>query len=200
MIEEQGRAEVPNEQGGKRSILMFAYFFPPCMCAPTASMRAEGLAVGLTHEGWDPIVVTRSNGCACLELGRSVPTDAPWPSAVEVRTVEVHPSLLARSSAAVDRWCESGPWQRLRYQFRKPIEKARSLAEKKDDWLRRALAEGMTLLRERDVQALWTTSLPYGSIGIGRRLQRRYWIPWVADLRDSIARERGTGSASSARS
>ena len=48
---------------------MFAYYFPPCACWPTASMRAEGLAKGLTNEGWDPIVVTRSNGCACLPSG-----------------------------------------------------------------------------------------------------------------------------------
>ena len=109
---------------------------------------------------------------------------------VEVRTVEVHPSLLVRSSEAVDRWCESGPWRRIRFQFRKPIEKARGLTEKQDDWTRRALAEGEALLRERDVQAVWTTSGPYRTIGVGRTLQRRHRKPWVADLRDSIARER----------
>ena len=102
----------------------------------------------------------------------------------------MHPSLLVRSSAAVDRWCESGPWRRVRFQFRKPIEKARTLTEKQDDWTRRALAEGRALLRDRDVNVVWTTSGPYRTIGVGRRLQRRHRKPWVADLRDSIARER----------
>ena len=101
------------------------------------------------------------------------------------------PSLSSRSVVRSRRSVvRVGPWRRVRFQFRKPIRRARALTEKQDDWTRRALAEGTALLRERDVQAVWTTSGPYRTIGVGRTLQRRYRKPWVADLRDSIARER----------
>jgi glycosyltransferase involved in cell wall biosynthesis len=175
----------------RRSILMFAYYFPPCVCWPTASMRAEGLATGLVQEGWDPIVVTRGCGCPCLDTGSAARgTDASLQRGVEVRRVDVHPSLVERVWIAARRWRRQGRLGRVGYRLVKPIRKARGLTEHRNDWQSRALAEGKALLRDRDVQALWTTSGPYLSIGIGRRLQRRHGLTWVADLRDSITRER----------
>ena len=179
------------EHPERRSVLMFAYYFPPCVCWPTASMRAEGLATGLTQEGWDPIVVTRGSGCPCLESGPTAPgTEASPQRGIEVRRVDVHPSLVERVWIAASRWRTQGRVGRVSYRLVKPIRKARGLTEHRNDWRSRALAEGKALLRDRDVQALWTTSGPYLSIGIGRRLQRRHGLTWVADLRDSITRER----------
>ena len=191
MIEEQDRAEAPDERDGRRSVLMFAYYFPPCVCWPTASMRAEGLATNLPQEGWDPIVVTRGNGCPCLESGSSaVIADMSFQPDVDVRRVSVHPSLIERIWIATGRWRKAGRVGRVAYRLLKPVRKARGLTEHRNDWQRRALAEGRALVRERDVHALWTTSGPYLTIGVGRSLQRRHRIPWVADLRDSITRER----------
>ena len=61
---------------GKRSVIMFAYYFPPCVCWPTASARAEGLAAGLTEHGWAPIVVLGRMGVgawAGTDLDRRFP-------------------------------------------------------------------------------------------------------------------------------
>ena len=102
----------------------------------------------------------------------------------------MHPSLVERVWIAARRWRTQGRLGRVSYRLVKPIRKARGLTEHRNDWQSRALAEGKALLRDRDVQALWTTSGPYLSIGIGRRLQRRHGLTWVADLRDSITRER----------
>lgn len=191
MIEEQDRAGAQRDLGGRRTILMFAYYFPPCVCWPTASMRAEGLAIGLTHEGWDPIVVTRDTGCRCLETGSSAAaTDLSLRPGVEVRRVDVRPSLVVRASVASERWLKTGFVGRAGYRLMKPVRKARRLTENRNDWPSRALAEGRALLDERVVHVLWTTSGPYLTIGVGRRLQRRHRIPWVADLRDSITRDR----------
>lgn len=190
MIEEQGRVEAPNERSGRRSVLMFAYYFPPCVCWPTASMRAEGLATGLTQEGWDPVVVTRGGGCSCLRTGSSEATDMSPPTGVEVRRVDVRPSLVERTWVAAGRWRKAGRAGRVAYRLVKPVRKARGLTEHRNDWQRRALAQGTALVRERDVHAVWTTSGPYLTIGVGRRLQRRHRVPWVAEMRDSITRER----------
>jgi glycosyltransferase involved in cell wall biosynthesis len=173
----------------RRSILMFAYYYPPCHCWPTASMRAQGLALGLTNHGWDPTVVTRSNGCSCFD-GDDVPEEPATASVIAVRRVEVRPSLLFRVSAATERWYGPELWRRVVHRLSKPVRDARWLTEKRNDWPRRALGVGRTLVRERDVRAVWTTSGPYRSIGVGRSLQQLYAIPWIADLRDSIARER----------
>lgn len=168
------------------SVLMFAYFYPPCECWPTASARAEGLARGLTEHGWSPIVVTRSNGCPCLDDSPSVRTmggEENGATNVEVRRVRVRRSLLAR----------------LQRSGVRPASKIATtlilLTEGKDDWPRRALGEARQAFSERTVDAVWTTSGPYRSLGVGRRLQREYGTPWVADLRDSIARGRSLNSA-----
>lgn len=189
MIEDQGRARTSNEHEERRSVLMFAYYFPPCVCWPTASMRAEGLAKGLIPEGWNPIVVTRGSGCRCFETRSSVAV-TDMQSGIEVRRVDVRPSLVVRASVASERWREAGFLARVGYWLLKPVRKARRLTEDRDDWPSQGLGQGRALLCERDVHAVWTTSVPYLSIGIGRRLQRRHRTPWVADLRDSITRER----------
>lgn len=185
------RPRTATPRDARRTVLMFAYYFPPCRCWPTASMRAEGLALGLSERRWEPVVVTRGNGCACLD---AAPGDAdadtrPRP-AIEVRTVQVRPSLLFRASAATERWYGPVLWRRVIHRLTKPMRDARWLTERRNDWPRRAIAEGRHLARGRDVRAVWTTSGPYRSIAIGRGLQRRAATPWVADLRDSIARER----------
>ena len=55
-------------EGRGRTLLMFAYYFPPCTCWPTASERSLGFATGLSELGWRPVIVTREvvdAGCAC---------------------------------------------------------------------------------------------------------------------------------------
>lgn len=191
MIEERDRAEAPSERGERRSIVMFAYYFPPCRCWPTASARAESLALGLTDHGWDPIVVTRGNGCACLDSSPSEGVEeTPTRPEIGVRRVEVGPSPLFRISAATERWYGPTFGRRVAYRLFRRVRNARWLTEKRNDWPRRALEEGRAVVQERRAGVVWTTSVPYRSIGIGRNLQRRFRTPWVADLRDSIGRER----------
>ena len=41
-------------EGRGRTLLMFAYYFPPCNCWPTASERSLGFAKGLLDSAGDP--------------------------------------------------------------------------------------------------------------------------------------------------
>ncbi len=175
----------------RRSVLMFAYYFPPCVCWPTASMRAEGLAKGLAGCGWDPVVVTRGNACACMEREPDGDGQGSVSSeALEIRRVMVHPSMLWRIRSVADRLAASTLMRPVGVVLRSLASRARRLTERRNDWTRRAVDEATLVMRERHIDAVWTTSVPYRSIAIGRNLQRRYGAPWVADLRDSIARDR----------
>ncbi len=176
---------------------MFAYYFPPCTCWPTASTRAEGLANGLAANGWSPIVVTRANGCPCLD-GRAVDDGdresvRPLTRASEIRRIHVRTTSIARLRDRIDRWAAPPFWRSLRSAARKSLTMLLVLADGHNDWVGAASAEGDRLLRERHVDAVWTTAPPYRAVHIGRRLQRRHRTPWVADLRDSIARSYADG-------
>jgi glycosyltransferase involved in cell wall biosynthesis len=174
------------------NVAMFAYHFPPCVCWPTASTRAEGLANGLVASGWSPIVVTRANGCACLDgprVDETVPARVqPVAPALEVRRVRLRRSSIARLRDWADRRSTSATWRPLALVMRKPLTTLLVLTDAKNDWVRAASAAGRRLLQERHVDAVWTTAPPYRTVHVGRRLQRRHGMPWVADLRDSIAR------------
>jgi glycosyltransferase involved in cell wall biosynthesis len=172
-----------------RSVIMFAYHFPPCVCAPTASLRAEGLARGLSERGWAPVVVTRENGCRCLDERGGSGSPSARPSFIEVRRIRVHSSLLMRLSAFSGRHRESPLSRQGAEVLYKVSRVAMRLTEKRNDWTQRALDEGRRIFSERLIDAIWTTCGPYRTIRVGRRLQRRYGKPWLVDLRDSIGVE-----------
>jgi len=169
-------------------VLMVAYYFPPCRCWPTASARAAGLAAGLRYRGWVSVVLTRANGCPCLEQDRSDGMPAIVPAADVIR-VGVRPSRLVRLRSALTesspRWI--GP---VRLTWRKMVTAALLLSERSDDWVSVAVSEGQRVIAERDLNVIWTTSGPYRSIVIGRRLRGVTGLPWIADLRDSVSKRR----------
>jgi glycosyltransferase involved in cell wall biosynthesis len=181
-------------QAARKRMIMFAYRFPPCTCWPTSSGRAEGLARGLVECGWDPIVITRANGCQCLDRQDPDLSEPPRHLAeapgVEVRRILISPSRLENSANVVDRWCSYRPLRPAGLLVRKFITLLILATDKKDDWERRSLTEGQRVLEEGSVDVIWTTSGPERSIGIGLRLQRAYQVRWVADLRDSVAKRR----------
>jgi glycosyltransferase involved in cell wall biosynthesis len=108
---------------------------------------------------------------------------------IEVRRIPVRPSRLVRVQRAAARATASGKGGVIRAAGSKLAAILVLVTEGRDDWRRRALDEGRSVFRERAVDSVWTTSGPYRSIGIGRRLQREFGTPWVADLRDAVARE-----------
>lgn len=177
----------------RRAVLMFPYYYPPCMCWPTASMRAEGLARGLTGLGWQAIIVTRANGCACLEGAEGDGRlEVSEPGEMEIRRIAVRPSFIWRVKGAAERLARSR-FPMFGVVLRKLADRARRLTERRNDWTKCALADGEVLMRTLHVSAIWTTSVPYRTIEIGRELQHRHGTTWVADLRDSIARDRSWG-------
>jgi glycosyltransferase involved in cell wall biosynthesis len=176
---------------GDRRLLMFAYYFPPCTCFPTASARAAGLAGGLTEHAWEPVVITRANGCPCLDEDQSRTTLSGTGSPpLRVERVRVRPSLLSRVWMETDSLYRNGFARPLTFRMRRRLRSVRWSSERSDDWQRAARRRGERVLETEGADAVWTTSGPYLSVGIGRSLQRRYHVTWVADLRDSIARDR----------
>ena len=56
-------------------------------------------------------------------------------------------------------------------------------------WLPDAVRAALRIVREREIDAVLTTSPPASAHLIGAAVARRTGVPWVADLRDSLARE-----------
>jgi glycosyltransferase involved in cell wall biosynthesis len=170
-------------EGRGRTLLMFAYYFPPCTCWPTASERSLGFATGLSELGWRPVIVTREvvdAGCAC----------GPFPTPPE----ELYRGFPEENVRALSLWHREPPARlhhrsRLRYQLRWLRQDLEILLDvKNDDWVARAIDAGEAILSEREVAAIWTTTGPHSSVRIGEHFKRRFGLPWIADMRDGFMR------------
>jgi len=167
--------------------LMFTYRFPPCVQAPTAAARAEGLARYLPDFGWDPVVVAparTSEICGCV--GCQQPEDRQSRPYELVRLpLRVRPGVaLARRLA---RLRTTGPATGFETQMTGTLSAAASLVEVKNDWVRASTYAGREIADSNGVEVTWTTSRPLASALTGRRLQRSSGLPWVAELRDLVS-------------
>jgi hypothetical protein len=53
-------------------------------------------------------------------------------------------------------------------------------------WPSHAYPVAEALIREHNIRLVYTSSSPYSSLVLGRKLQKRLGIKWVADLRDPL--------------
>lgn len=177
----------------QRIVFMFAYYFPPCTCYPTASARAAGLARHLPAFGWDPVVITRDFGampCRCQrdQADRSPATTGPNIEGVSTVRVGVRKSRLRSARDALALHQSGNSIRPLRVFLRRTASAILSVTDHHDTWVEDATGAGTDLMSSVIPDAIWTTSGPHRSIRIGRQFARQWQVPWIADLRDAISR------------
>lgn len=184
-----------------RSVLIVTPFFAPQNHA--AVFRAYKLAKYLPRHGWNPIVLTVDTQYEYNEdpeLVRSLP---PEVEIVKVRYIE--PTLRglrmafggrdrgfrAMKDAGELRSGEKAPSgsapQDLRvrtYQYL--LTHYMQVPDAFWTWAKAATVAGRKLLRERNINLVFTTAPPYSCLEIGQSLQQT-GAKWIADFRDPIA-------------
>lgn len=174
-------------EGRGRTLLMLAYYFPPCNCWPTASERSLGFAMGLSELGWRPVIVTRSlraGTCRCEADSRQPDPYRGFPGDA------VHALTLRPLSRRTGPRPDAGSMGRIRSRasiYRRSLADASHL-ETSNDWVQRAIEEGEAIAADRSIDAVWTTTGPMSSVAIGNHFKRTHGIPWIADIRDSFRR------------
>lgn len=175
-----------------RTILMITHWYPPCLAWPSAAARVHGLATGLARIGWTPVVVAPSLAtaglCDCVSCRAGA-----GPSAVhdeEVHAIPVRPRATYRAwRTLVGR--RGGP-AADRPGTERTLDVARMLVESRAAWIGPTIRHAAMLADDRAFDAVWTTSGPFEATIVGRTLQARLGIPWVADLRDPISAPAGS--------
>lgn len=181
-----------------KTVLMLAHWFPPCSVYPTAAARSRGFAAWLNSFGWRPIVVAPEPGSVCIaHMGEPRPcdgcqqADGEIEAAYRVIRVPVRPKRpILTDPQLVD---EGRAAAAIRTAAIKAITLPRlilSTAGRLDEhtnWPRAAEAVVEQLLRNEPVDALWASHAPASSLWAAARSAHRHGLPWVADLRDSIA-------------
>lgn len=151
---------------------MLCYHFPPQ--GGIASLRALRFARHLPETGWQPRVVTPAQGRYVRDGGLFWPGPVVGTPSLEL---QVRPGRIGGSSESD---APAGAWGRVRKLLRNWLY----FPDGHVGWYPFALEAGRRLLRERRVDAIFSTAYPVTSHLVARQLKRESRLPWVAEYRD----------------
>lgn len=160
-----------------RRLLMICYHFPPL--GGIASVRALRFASRLPGFGWETLVLTPERGEYFRDASLRFPPE---------RTRRTFNLELSRAARGVLR-LEAGaagelPKASLLGRLRDLTHRFVYRPDAQVGWYPFALTAARRLLREKRVDALFSSSYPMTGHLIARRLRRETGLPWVADFRD----------------
>lgn len=187
-----------------KNILIITPFFAPETHA--AVFRAYKLVKYLKREGWNPIVLTVDTNYVYNE-DISLLEDL---GEVEIyRTKYIEPSLrgLYMWITGKDRTFKT--LKKLEqnientnsiesntilnkesffknYLYKYLLDNYLNVPDRFWTWRKGAVKKANQLIKEKNIQYVYTTSLPFTTFQIGNRLKKKHNIKWIADFRDPI--------------
>jgi len=170
-----------------KTVLVVAYHFPPG--GGPGVQRVLKHITYLHEAGWRPIVLTVKDGDF---PARDESLLAKIPSSVKVVRVPIfepykyYRRFMGSSGGAIDVNVNKSGAQRRGFKARlaELVRATMFIPDARIGWLRSAVREGVRLVREEHVDAIYTSSPPYTCALIGRNIKRRTGLRWVAGFRD----------------
>lgn len=170
-----------------KNLLIVAYYFPPS--GGPGVQRVLKNVQYLPQFGWNPIVLTVSNGTFPAR-DESLLAKIP-PNITVVRTHIYEPYDLYRTfvgeqkNKAIDVSVltkdGSGGFKKSIAEF---IRATLFIPDARIGWMLSAVKAGKELIKEHNISAIYSSSPPYTCSLIGRALKRSTGLPWIAGLRD----------------
>lgn len=156
----------------KKKVLFIAHHFPPL--GGPGVYRATRFAKHLVEMGYDLHVLTVSLGD--IEEG-AYPADhsmaAQLPPDLKVTRVSIHYKPRLRDKLVKFKLMRI-VWTLLWHRWWEPSAR----------WPRHAMGPAMEIIEREGIDVIWTSSGPFVATLLGRRLQRKSGLKWIADLRD----------------
>lgn len=170
-----------------KNLLIIAYYFPPS--GGPGVQRVLKNVQYLKEFGWNPIVLTVSNGTF---PARDESLLAKIPSDIHVERTHIYePYDLykkftgEKSNTAIDvSVLTTNKGTSLTKKIANAIRSTLFIPDARIGWMLTAVSAGKKLIEEHNIQAIYSSSPPYTCSLIGRALKRATGLPWVAGLRD----------------
>ncbi|MFN6262294.1 MAG: hypothetical protein ACK4XG_05740, partial [Chromatiaceae bacterium] len=144
------------------SVLLIAFEMPPARSAGV--QRPYRFAEYLLELGWDPYILT-----ATTDVYQRFDHDLQVPAALAGRIYRAKASDVSKKIAIAGR---SPDFLAVPDRFW--------------PWYFPAVELGNSLIRDKNIQMLWSTYPVMTSHLIGRKLSLQHQLPWVADFRDPL--------------
>lgn len=144
------------------SVLLIAFEMPPARSAGV--QRPYRFAEYLLELGWDPYILT-----ATTDVYQRFDHDLQVPAALAGRIYRAKASDISKKIAIAGRSPD-----------------ILAVPDRFWPWYFPAVELGNSLIRDKNIQLLWSTYPVMTSHLIGRKLSLQHQLPWVADFRDPL--------------
>jgi len=172
-----------------RKVLFITYYFPPA--GGSAVQRILKFVKYLPLYGWQPVILTacRRNYVLLDEsLESEVPpsievfrTPAPdlyrWYGKMGKKGAQGPPDLAA---IAVDKGRKNNLLQKQALKIRSAL----FVPDARVGWMPGAVKKGLEIIRQKPVEALFTSAPPFTTVLAGGKISRLSGLPWISDYRD----------------
>lgn len=171
-----------------RKVLIIAYYFPPS--GGPGVQRVLKFVQYLREFGWEPVVLTVRDGTF---PARDESLLGKVPEGVAVYRTEIFEpyELYRRFTGAkkidgvdVNNLKSSDAGRSLTESISEFIRATFFIPDARIGWRRHAVREGLRVIREEGIDAIYSSSPPYTCSIIARDLRRKSGLPWIAGFRD----------------
>lgn len=172
----------------KRRVLIIAYYFPPS--GGSGVQRALKFVKYLPAFGWEPVVLTVDpQSAAYPDLDPEMESDIP--DGIQVhRTDSWDPYRIyagftnkTKESAVSVGFLSDKPIT-VREKVARWIRANLFIPDARVGWYFYAIKQAQALVASGEIDAVFTTGPPHSTHLIGRAVQRKHNLPWIADFRD----------------
>ncbi|MCX6140905.1 MAG: hypothetical protein NTX15_08785 [Candidatus Kapabacteria bacterium] len=170
-----------------KSVLVIAYHFPPG--GGPGVQRVLKHVTYLREAGWNPIVLTVENGdfpARDESLLAKIPSDVSVIRVPILEPYQLYRRFMGSKGTAIDVNVNKSASERKGWK-EKLAEWIRAtffIPDARVAWLLTAVKKGLELVKDHDIQAIYSSSPPYTCALIARKIKQRTGLPWVAGFRD----------------
>jgi glycosyltransferase involved in cell wall biosynthesis len=171
---------------GENIVLIYTYYWPPASAGGV--WRFLKFSKYLPAYGWTPVIITVKNGAYSATdqtLLKAIPPQAKVFKTPSLEPYLIYNFLQGKSGKQVPE-AMSGSYEN-QSTFQKISRFIRSnffIPDPKVGWFPFAVKQGKKVMKEMPVKAIITTGPPNSVHLIGKKLRKKYNIPWIMDFRD----------------
>lgn len=171
-----------------KKVLIVTYYFPPS--GGPGVQRVLKFVKFLPEFGWQPVVLTVQDGDYPAR-DESLLAEIPH-HAIVYRTKIFEPYRLyrrltgkpANAPVDVENIPQGGKKKSLMESVAEFVRSTFFIPDARIGWYPYAIPEALRIIKEHNIEALYSSSPPYTTAVIARKLHRATSLPWVAGFRD----------------
>jgi len=171
-----------------KSVLIVTYYFPPS--GGPGVQRVLKFATYLRSYGWRPVILTVKDAdypARDESLLKEIPADIAVYRTPIFEPYDLYRKLTGKKAGTpvdVNTIPREGEKRSFRERMAELIRATLFIPDARIGWKRHAVKEGMRIIREEKIDAIYSSSPPYTCALIARALKKRSGRPWVAGFRD----------------